>query len=104
YNPSTETLSSPVNLVTGLPAGNDHNAMRLKVGPDEKLYMTIGDQGNNQLGNFCNPILAQRLPTAAEVQAKDYAAYEGKSLRIELDGSVPKDNPKLAGAVSHVYT
>ncbi len=104
YNPSTETLSNPVNLVTGLPAGNDHNAMRLKIGPDEKLYMTIGDQGNNQLGNFCNPVLAQRLPTAAEIQAKDYAAYEGKSLRLDLDGSVPKDNPKLDGVVSHVYT
>jgi mono/diheme cytochrome c family protein len=28
----------------------------------------------------------------------------GKSLRLNLDGSIPKDNPKLAGVVSHVYT
>jgi PQQ-dependent dehydrogenase (s-GDH family) len=104
YDANTGTLANPVTLVAGLPAGNDHNAMRLKFGPDEKLYLTIGDQGNNQLGNFCNPILAQRLPTAKEIQAKDYAAYEGKSLRLNLDGSIPKDNPKLDGVVSHVYT
>jgi len=104
YDSAGQTLSEPVTLVAGLPAGNDHNAGRLKFGPDQKLYMTIGDHGNNQLGNFCRPIEAQRLPTKAEVDGKNYIAYVGKSLRFNLDGSVPKDNPKLAGVVSHVYT
>jgi len=104
YNQATGTLSAPTTLLSGMPAGNDHNAQRLKFGPDSKLYLAIGDQGNNQLGNFCHPVLSQRLPTAAEVKASDFAAYEGKSLRINLDGSVPADNPKLDGVVSHVYT
>lgn len=104
YDAKKQSLSNPVNVLTGLPAGNDHNAMRLKIGPDHKLYYTIGDQGNNQLGNFCNPVLAQRLPTRKEVESKDFAAYEGKSLRINPDGSVPRDNPVLDGVVSHVYT
>lgn len=104
YDAKTETLSQPKTLVDGLPAGNDHNANRLKIGPDNKLYLTIGDQGNNQLGNFCNPIQSQRLPTKAEMAAKDYASYEGKSLRFNLDGSVPADNPRLEGVVSHVWT
>lgn len=104
YDRAAGTLSAPTTLVSGLPAGNDHNGMRLKYGPDAKLYMTIGDQGNNQLGNFCLPVLAQRLPTAAELKSADYAAYEGKSLRFNLDGSVPADNPRLDGVVSHVYT
>ncbi|MFN0172388.1 MAG: glucose/sorbosone family PQQ-dependent dehydrogenase [Bryobacteraceae bacterium] len=104
YNPQTGTLSDSKDVITGLPAGNDHNALRLKIGPDRKLYLTVGDQGNNQLGNFCLPVLAQRLPTKKEVKDRDFAAYEGKSLRLNLDGSVPKDNPKLAGVVSHVYT
>lgn len=34
----------------------------------------------------------------------DYTAYVGKSLRFDLDGSVPRDNPKLDGVVSHVFT
>ncbi len=104
YDPATGKMSQPRDLITGLPAGNDHNAYRLKFGPDQKLYMAIGDQGNNQLGNFCNPILSQRLPTAKEIASRDYAAYEGKTLRLNLDGSIPRDNAKLNGVVSHVFS
>lgn len=104
YDKATGTLSKPVELISGLPVGNDHVGGRLKVGPDRKLYFTIGDQGHNQLGNFCLAIEAQRLPTKGEVQGKIYNAYVGKSLRLNLDGSIPSDNPKLAGVVSHVYT
>jgi PQQ-dependent dehydrogenase (s-GDH family) len=104
YNSANGTLSGPVNVITGLPAGNDHVAGRLKFGPDQKLYFTVGDQGHNQLGNFCLPVESQRLPTKKQVQEKDYSAYVGKSLRLNLDGSVPKDNPKLGGVVSHVFT
>lgn len=104
YDAASGTLSKPVNILTGLPASNDHNAGRLKIGPDKKLYMTIGDQGNNQLANFCIAIEAQRLPTAKEVADKDFVAYVGKSIRMNLDGAIPPDNPKLNGVVSHVFT
>jgi PQQ-dependent dehydrogenase (s-GDH family) len=104
YDAKTQLLVDAVEVIAGLPAGNDHNAYRLKIGPDRKLYLTIGDQGNNQLGNFCHPILSQRLPTAREIANRDYSAYEGKTLRLNLDGSIPDDNPRLDGVVSHVYT
>ncbi|MEO8129467.1 MAG: glucose/sorbosone family PQQ-dependent dehydrogenase [Bryobacteraceae bacterium] len=104
YDKAEGKLSNPVEVLAGLPAGNDHVAGRLKIGPDRKLYFTIGDQGHDQLGNFCLPIESQRLPTQAEINAKDYASYVGKSLRFNLDGSIPNDNPKLAGVVSHVFT
>lgn len=104
YNAAKGTLFDPVNVITGLPAGNDHVAGRLKIGPDEKLYLTLGDQGNNQLGNSCLAVESQRLPTQREIDDKNYAAYVGKSLRLNLDGSVPKDNPKLDSVVSHVFT
>jgi PQQ-dependent dehydrogenase (s-GDH family) len=104
YDPATQTLRNPVTLVAGLPAGNDHNAGRLKIGPDRKLYYSIGDHGNDQLGNYCVPIEAQRLPTAAELQAKNYASYVGKVLRLNLDGSIPTDNPQIAGVRSHVFS
>ena len=104
YDRSNGTLSKPVDLITGLPVGNDHVSGRLKFGPDRKLYFTVGDEGHNQLGNSCLPIEAQRLPTQDEVNRKAYSAYVGKSLRLNLDGSIPNDNPRLAGVVSHVYT
>lgn len=104
YDPAKETLSNPVTIIAGMPAGNDHMAGRLKIGPDRKLYYTIGDLGNNQLGNYCTPIEAQRLPTPAELQAKNYASYVGKVLRLNPDGSIPNDNPEIDGVRSHVFS
>lgn len=104
YDRATETLVEPVTVLDGLPAGNDHAGLRLVFAPDQTLHLTTGDQGNGQFGNFCHPILSQRLPTAAEVAAGNRAAYEGKTLRIALDGGIPADNPVIDGVRSHVYT
>lgn len=104
YQPATETLSEPRELISGIPAGNDHNGGRLKIGPDRKLYYSLGEQGANQLTNFCKPIEAQRLPTGGEVQNADWSAYKGKVLRMDLDGAIPADNPMLNGVRSHIYT
>src|SRR4029453_3003878 len=84
YHQAPGTLSDPVELIAGLPASNDHNSGRMKIGPDLKLYYTIGDGGNDQLGNWCIPIEAQRLPTADELAASNWIAYQGKSLRLNL--------------------
>ena len=91
-------------MLDGLPASADHNAGRLLVGPDQKLYYSIGDQGNNQFDRACRPIRAQDLPTAAQLAAKDWSTYVGKTLRLNPDGSVPADNPTIRGVRSHVYT
>lgn len=61
-------------LLDNIPGGQIHNGGRLKIGPDQKLYIATGDAGN--------PSLSQ-----------DLASTAGKILRIELDGSIPKDNP-----------
>ena len=104
YDPASGTLGQPLELIAGLPASSDHNSGRMKVGPDGKLYYTIGDGGNDQLGNWCIPIQAQRLPTADEIAARSYFAYQGKSLRLNLDGSIPDDNPEINGVRSHIFT
>jgi PQQ-dependent dehydrogenase (s-GDH family) len=104
YDSETEKLRDPVDLITGLPASNDHNSGRLVFGPDHKLYYTIGDQGNNQFANYCKPIRSQMVPTADEVQNNDWTTYQGKILRLDLDGSVPADNPVIDGVRSHVYS
>lgn len=79
-------------------------AARLRFGPDGKLYYAIGDQGANRGSHVCNPNWAQRLPTAAEVRARNWASYQGKTLRLNLDGSIPVDNPVLNGVRSHIWT
>lgn len=104
YNTAGKVLVDPIDVITNLPAHNDHGGGRLAFGPDQKLYLTRGDNGGNWLQNYCTPLLSQELPTAAQVAARDWSAYVGKILRINLDGSVPADNPALNGVRSHIYS
>jgi len=67
-------------LIDKIPGGRIHNGGRIKIGPDGKLYMTTGDAGNSAL--------AQNITSTA-----------GKILRIELDGSIPEDNPNVNSPV-----
>lgn len=61
-------------LIDRIPGDRVHNGGRIKIGPDKKLYIATGDTGNAQL-------------------SQDLNSLAGKILRIELDGSVPEDNP-----------
>lgn len=61
-------------IISGIPGSLYHNGGRVKVGPDEKLYITTGDA--------TNPDLAQ-----------DKSSLAGKILRLNQDGSLPGDNP-----------
>lgn len=67
-------------LIDKIPGGRIHNGGRIKIGPDGKLYITTGDAGNSSL--------AQNITSTA-----------GKILRIELDGSIPEDNPNVNSPV-----
>lgn len=70
-------------LLDKIPSGRVHHGGRLKIGPDGKLYATAGDAATT-------PEIAQNLDSLG-----------GKILRLNLDGSVPEDNP-FAG--SYVYS
>lgn len=103
YDSASQALKAPVDLIDNVPAHDDHGAGRLAVGPDGTLYFSRGDLGSNWLANYCNPIRSQDLPNADDVRARDWSAYQGKILRLNLDGSIPDDNPTFAGVRSHVY-
>ncbi|MDF2514686.1 MAG: glucose sorbosone dehydrogenase [Herbinix sp.] len=61
-------------LIDHIPGGRTHNGGRIKIGPDQKLYITTGDAG-------------------IASSAQDINSLAGKILRINLDGSIPEDNP-----------
>ncbi len=67
-------------LLDKIPGGAIHDGGRLKIGPDQKLYITTGDAGNSNL-------------------AQDLTSTAGKILRIELDGEIPQDNPFMNSPV-----
>jgi len=104
FDPSTNNISEPKDLISGLSGSSDHNSGRMTFGPDGKLYYTIGDQGKNQLALACLNNMAQHLPTTQQVAAKNWSTYEGKVLRMNPDGSIPQDNPVINGVQSHIYT
>lgn len=95
YDYSGNSLSNPVIILDNMPGSNDHNSGRLKIGPDLKLYYTIGDMGAGQFNNSSRTNNAQVLDV-----------MEGKILRLntESDGDagtdawVPDDNPFYDGA------
>jgi PQQ-dependent dehydrogenase (s-GDH family) len=104
YDATAHTLASPQTLIEGLPASEAQNAGRLAIGPDNLLYYSIGDQGHNQQNNKCLAIRAQDLPTLPDVENYDYRTYQGKILRLGLDGAIPESNPTLAGVRSHIFS
>lgn len=73
------TLIFPVTLVDGIigKIGGDfiHNGSRLVIGSDMKLYATTGD-ANLRFDLPQNPV-----------------SLNGKVLRVNLDGTIPSDNP-----------
>ena len=98
------TITEPLDLISGLSGSIDHNSGRMVFGQDGKLYYTIGDQGKNQFSLYCMDIQSQDIPTAEQVAAKNWTAYEGKVLLMNPDGSIPTDNPVIDGVQSHIYT
>ncbi|MFD5851796.1 PQQ-dependent sugar dehydrogenase [Cytobacillus pseudoceanisediminis] len=70
-------------LLDKIPSGQFHHGGRLEIGPDGKLYATAGDAATD-------PEIAQ-----------DVNSLGGKILRMNLDGSIPGDNP-FSG--SYVYS
>ncbi len=104
WDDTLQQLVEPEIVLAGLPAWNDHNAGRVVIGPDMKLYYSIGEQGANFGRNLRRPNMAQVLPTQEEVEAEDWHTYSGKILRMELDGSIPEDNPEIDGVRSHILS
>ena len=61
-------------IFDNMPGARNHNGCRIRLGPDGKLYVTMGDAQNADL-------------------AQDPESPAGKTLRLNADGSVPDDNP-----------
>ncbi|WP_368504157.1 sorbosone dehydrogenase family protein [Alkalihalophilus sp. As8PL] len=61
-------------LLDQIPSGTYHHGGRLKIGPDEYLYATAGDASDPDL-------------------AQDLDSLGGSILRMNLDGTMPNDNP-----------
>lgn len=74
YKYADGKLTEPTPIIEKIPGAPNHAGTRCRFGPDGKLYVTTGDSTDWNLG-------------------QDNNSLAGKTLRLNDDGSVPKDNP-----------
>ena len=74
-------LTNETYLIDNISGNQIHNGARLAISPDGKIMMTTGDTG-----------------TGGDL-SQDLNSKNGKVLRINLDGSIPSDNPNPASYV-----
>jgi len=74
YTYDKDTLINPVILLDDIPGKYNHIGSRLIILPDRTILMSTGDAANSGL-------------------SQDTSSLAGKFLRLNLDGSVPDDNP-----------
>lgn len=87
YKYADGKFTEPTMIIDNVPGAPNHAGMRCRFGPDGKLYVTTGDATNWDL--------AQKLDSIA-----------GKTLRLNDDGTIPKDNPFIgtAGARTEIWS
>ncbi len=74
YTYNGTTLINPIIILDNIPASNIHNGCRLLISSDLKLFITTGDASN-------------------QASSQNINSLSGKVLRLNLDGSIPVDNP-----------
>jgi glucose/arabinose dehydrogenase len=83
YNSANNTLETPTILLDNINGNSTHIGCRLLMLPDNTMLVTTGDYQNQS-----SPQNASHL--------------SGKILRMNLDGTIPSDNP--FGSSSYVYS
>ena len=73
YTYTMDTLKDPLVLLE-LPGNTGHNGSRVALSPDGKIMLSTGDAANGD-------------------NAPDTNSINGKTLRLNFDGSIPADNP-----------
>lgn len=79
YTYNGTSLTNPVTVIENIAASSIHNGCRLLITPDLKLFISTGDAAN------------QALP-------QNISSLSGKVLRLNLDGTIPSDNPVAGNA------
>lgn len=87
YTWGSDTLTNRMLLIEDLAGSGNHNGSRLVITADRKLLVTTGD-------------------ATVQPQAQDHTSLSGKILRMNLDGSIPSDNPWAGapGRSGYLYT
>ena len=84
FREASDTLVDRIVLLDGVRASSGEAAASLRFGPDGKLYAAFDDSGDQRL-------------------AGDLASPNGKVLRLNADGSTPRDQAGASPLYSYAY-
>lgn len=76
----SNVIVEKTTIIDGIPGARFHAGCRIAFGPDDKLYITVGDALEKSL-------------------AQNSTVLNGKLLRINSDGTIPADNPIVGSAI-----
>ncbi|MEO1261025.1 MAG: PQQ-dependent sugar dehydrogenase [Bacteroidota bacterium] len=74
YDFDNDALTDSIAILPAITANESHNGSRIVFTPDDKMFFAMGEAYTPEL-------------------AQDLSSLNGKILRLNLDGSVPDDNP-----------
>ncbi|PWK22527.1 glucose/arabinose dehydrogenase [Maribacter polysiphoniae] len=74
YNYDNGGLVSPKTILEDIPGTTYHNGSRIVISKENKIFISLGDAGRKEL-------------------AQNSSEMTGKVLRLNLDGTIPNDNP-----------
>lgn len=80
FRVTDDGLQNETVLVDAIPGKLYHDGGRLEIGPDDRLYAATGGGATEMNGSV-------------KLFSQDRSSLSGKILRVNLDGSVPADNP-----------
>jgi aldose sugar dehydrogenase len=84
YNSNTLTISNPLIIIDGILGNSYHDGSRLVISADLKLFISTGDAG---------------FTTDPNNVAQQDNSLSGKILRLNLDSTIPADNPISGNAM-----
>ena len=101
YNAGAGTLTFDQSIITFASDGSqangpNHDGGIIMIGPDDKLYIITGDLNR---GRFSNPRLEQNTSTSNTA-----VAGVGGIHRLNLDGTIPPDNPFFSHPSERIRT
>lgn len=83
YDANAQTLTEDMVLLDGIQGNTTHDGSRIIILPDLTILMSTGDAQN-------------------QAASQDIDALTGKFLRMNMDGTVPADNP-IPGSLTYSY-
>ncbi len=103
YQLDSDQLKDEKIIIDKIPAGANHDGGRIKFGPDNKLYVTTGETGNEQLAQNKQSLAGKILrvnPDGTELEMYSYGHRNSEGLAWDDQNNLWSTEHGRSGALS----